>query len=132
MGETTTVDSMDRLSALPPFINHHIMSRLIVKEAAQTSILSKRWKVLYTSFPVLDFHESYTYFMRLKNLSKFIKFVDAFLVRFCELKISMQKFRLLIGLLDVKQLSSVLDRWYASVTNMPYSIMLKLLLASKS
>ncbi|TXG67268.1 hypothetical protein EZV62_008543 [Acer yangbiense] len=135
MGETTTIDSMDRLTELPLFIIHHIMSRLSAKEAAQTSILSKRWKALYTSFPVLDFHEPYTYFMGedkffrnpaifipdhltkkfRKNLRKFIKFVDTSLVQFCELEISMQKFRLLIGLLDVKRWSSVLDRWLGLV-----------------
>ncbi|TXG67266.1 hypothetical protein EZV62_008541 [Acer yangbiense] len=126
---------MDKLSELPPFIIHHIMSHLSAKEAAQTSILSKRWKAQYTSFPVLDFHESYTYIMGgdefsrnpanfnpnrstkrfCKNLRKFIKFVDASLVRFCELGFSMQKFRLIIGLLDVKQSSTVLDRWLGLV-----------------
>ncbi|KAK2639345.1 hypothetical protein Ddye_027140 [Dipteronia dyeriana] len=60
--ETTTDVSVDQFSELPPFIIHHIMSRLSVKQSAQTSILSKRWKALYTSFPILDFYESYTYF----------------------------------------------------------------------
>ncbi|KAK0600591.1 hypothetical protein LWI29_016432 [Acer saccharum] len=126
---------MDKLSELPPFIIHHIMSCLSAKESAQTSILSKRWKDLYTSFPILDFYESYTYFTGenrhiknpsflipyeltrkfRKNLRKFIKFVDISLLRFCELEFSMQKFRLIIGLLDVKQLSSVLDRWLGLV-----------------
>ncbi|KAK2639348.1 hypothetical protein Ddye_027143 [Dipteronia dyeriana] len=135
MGETTTADSMDRLSELPPFIIHHIMSRLSAQEAAQTSILSKRWKALYKSFPVLDFHEAYTYFTGedefyrnpavidpehlikgfRRNLLKFIKFVDACLVRFFELEFSIQKFRLLIGLLDVKRFSSVLDKWLGLV-----------------
>ncbi|KAI9185353.1 hypothetical protein LWI28_006436 [Acer negundo] len=133
--EATTVVSMDKLSELPPFIIHHIMSSLSAKESAQTSILSKRWKALYTSFPILDFYESYTYFTGenryiknpsfsipyeltrkfRKNLRKFIKFVDISLVRFCELEFSMQKFRLIIGLLNAKQLSSVLDRWLGLV-----------------
>ncbi|KAK4852506.1 hypothetical protein QYF36_024687 [Acer negundo] len=133
--EATTVVSMDKLSELPPFIIHHIMSSLSAKESAQTSILSKRWKALYTSFPILDFYESYTYFTGenryiknpsfsipyeltrkfRKNLRKFINFVDISLVRFCELEFSMQKFRLIIGLLNAKQLSSVLDRWLGLV-----------------
>ncbi|KAK0594973.1 hypothetical protein LWI29_002287 [Acer saccharum] len=45
-----------------------------------------------------------------KRLHRFTEFVDAFLVRFGNLKLCMQKFRLLIGLLDVEA-SSLLDKW---------------------
>ncbi|KAH7565228.1 hypothetical protein JRO89_XS09G0168400 [Xanthoceras sorbifolium] len=125
---------MDRLSELPDSTVHHILSYLTAKEAARTSILSTRWKGLYTSFPVLDFHDSYTYFMEQdlatinpamfyhsnlekvieifrERVSRFIEFVDDFLLRFCQFELCMQKFRLLIGLLDVEGSSAILDRW---------------------
>ncbi|TXG69039.1 hypothetical protein EZV62_003974 [Acer yangbiense] len=126
-----TIDPMDRLSELPPFIIHQIMSHLSAKEVARTSILSKTWNLLHSSYPVLDFHDSYTYFVGKdlatkfparftldqtsifpQRIHKFIEFVDASLVRFCQLNIAMQKFRLLIRLLDVEAPSSLLlDKW---------------------
>ncbi|KAK2650179.1 hypothetical protein Ddye_017668 [Dipteronia dyeriana] len=132
--EETITDSMDRISELPTFIIHHIMSYLSEKEAARTSILSKNWHCVRASFPILDFHESYAYFVgknranrylaeyhsRLGNkflrpLIKFVKFVDASLLRFCNLGFSLQRFSLLTSLLDVEQSSSLLDKWIGLV-----------------
>ncbi|XP_031277662.1 uncharacterized protein LOC116136088 [Pistacia vera] len=53
---------MDRISELPDFIVHKIMSHLSPKKVAQTSILSKRWNYLQTSFPILEFNQNH--FMR--------------------------------------------------------------------
>ncbi|KAK2654822.1 hypothetical protein Ddye_014678 [Dipteronia dyeriana] len=126
-----TIDPMDRLSELPPFIIHQIMSHLSAKEVARTSILSKTWNLLHSSYPILDFHDSYIYFVGKdlatkfpvtftrdqisifpQRIHKFIEFVDASLVRFCQLNFAMQKFRLLIRLLDVEAPSSLLlDKW---------------------
>ncbi|KAH7565248.1 hypothetical protein JRO89_XS09G0172400 [Xanthoceras sorbifolium] len=119
------VDDIDRISELPPFIVHQIMSYLSANEVAQTSILSKRWHCLQRSFPILDFDEAYTHFMSFSypiffrrkrgrfriSIEKFIEYIDASLIRFCELKLSMQKFKLLISLLDIQESSSVLDKW---------------------
>ncbi|KAK0597204.1 hypothetical protein LWI29_022974 [Acer saccharum] len=125
MGDTVEDNEIDRISELPPFIVHQIMSHLSAKEVAHTSILSKRWQYLQRSFPILDFDEAYTYFMDIgcpiffrrrrgrfrTSIERFIEYVDASLLRFCELKFSMQKFRLLISLLDIKESSCVLDKW---------------------
>lgn len=49
------LDGEDRISDLPDDILHHVFSFLPIKSAAQTSLLSKRWKNLWHSFPDLDF-----------------------------------------------------------------------------
>nr|GMC70526.1 putative F-box/FBD/LRR-repeat protein At4g03220 [Ipomoea batatas]GMC72866.1 putative F-box/FBD/LRR-repeat protein At4g03220 [Ipomoea batatas]GMC72867.1 putative F-box/FBD/LRR-repeat protein At4g03220 [Ipomoea batatas] len=48
-------DGDDRLSDLPDAILHHIFFLLPIKTVAQTSVLSKRWRQLWYSFPDLDF-----------------------------------------------------------------------------
>ncbi|KAL5824679.1 hypothetical protein ACOSQ3_020742 [Xanthoceras sorbifolium] len=122
-----TIHPGDRISNLPDFIVHHIRSYLSAKEVARTSILSKRWNYLRASFPILDFLESYPYFVgpRLATLNpsrrqekkfrrriyNFMKFVDDSLRRFCNLKLSMQKFRLLIGYVNVGYYFQFLDVW---------------------
>ncbi|KAL2476772.1 putative F-box/fbd/LRR-repeat protein [Abeliophyllum distichum] len=45
----------DRLSDLPNDVLHHILFFLPIKSIAQTSVLSKRWRNLWYSFPDLDF-----------------------------------------------------------------------------
>lgn len=46
---------IDRLSDLPDSLIIHILSFLGVKEAAITSVLSKRWKCLWAELPRLEF-----------------------------------------------------------------------------
>ncbi|KAL9368697.1 hypothetical protein Peur_039896 [Populus x canadensis] len=46
---------INRISDLPDPILHHIPLSLPIKLIAQTSILSKRWRSLWSSFPDLDF-----------------------------------------------------------------------------
>lgn len=45
----------DRISELPEFIIHQILSGLSTKEVARTSVLSKRWYHFKASYPILDF-----------------------------------------------------------------------------
>ncbi|KAI3698262.1 hypothetical protein L2E82_41660 [Cichorium intybus] len=49
---------MDRISDLPDPIVHHIMSFLTTLDLTKISILSKRFFLLWSSFPVIDFDES--------------------------------------------------------------------------
>lgn len=51
----------DRLSNLPDEIIHRILSFVDALSAVQTSVLSKRWKNVWTSLPVLNFDSSTFY-----------------------------------------------------------------------
>ncbi|KAK0601275.1 hypothetical protein LWI29_022676 [Acer saccharum] len=111
---------MDRISELPDVIIHHIMSYLSTLEATQTCVLSKRWNHLQTSFPILDFDliyfeekdlETRRKKRKIYNINKFIQFVDASLLRFCEAKVSMQKFRLSMKVYDAERVASHLEKW---------------------
>ncbi|XP_031287656.1 F-box/LRR-repeat protein At3g58980-like [Pistacia vera] len=112
----------DRISYLPPFIIHQMMSHLFRKQVAQTSVLSKRWNHLRASFPIFNFDETDLFKtdsdMRLaseeefcERIENFMKFIDVSLLRFCEHKVSMQAFRLLISLADVEGLPCSFENW---------------------
>ncbi|XP_040940844.1 putative F-box/FBD/LRR-repeat protein At4g03220 isoform X3 [Gossypium hirsutum] len=48
-------NGIDRISDLPDVVLHQILFHLPIKSIAQTSVLSKRWRSLWSSFPDLDF-----------------------------------------------------------------------------
>ncbi|XP_021758556.1 F-box/FBD/LRR-repeat protein At4g26340-like [Chenopodium quinoa] len=52
------VEQVDRISDLPDALLLEILSFLSTKEAVATSILSKRWKFVWTQVPVLNFSTS--------------------------------------------------------------------------
>lgn len=49
------VRAKDRISCLPDDLIAEILSKLTLKEAIKTSILSGRWKTAWASHPILDF-----------------------------------------------------------------------------
>jgi hypothetical protein len=64
------IPTIDRISDLPDSILGHILSFLPTKQAATTSILSKRWKSVWLSVLSLNFDEE-----PFKNCSSFQNFV---------------------------------------------------------
>jgi hypothetical protein len=60
----------DIISTLPDAILCHILSFLETKHAITTTILSKRWKNLFLSVPVLHFHTTVT------NQNAYLRFND--------------------------------------------------------
>ncbi|KAL4272549.1 hypothetical protein GQ457_13G002440 [Hibiscus cannabinus] len=80
MAMQVKMEDVDRLSDLPDSILSHILSFLSTKEAVGTSVLSSKWRHLFTSVSNLDFdleHEnlkSYTF-----GVNSFISFVDKML-----------------------------------------------------
>ncbi|XP_047335938.1 putative F-box/FBD/LRR-repeat protein At4g03220 [Impatiens glandulifera] len=66
----------DRISELPDHIIHDILCFLPIKSAAQTIILSKRWKSLFSSIPDLDFTTMELHTRSSVNSSKDINFIN--------------------------------------------------------
>ncbi|KAK4859110.1 hypothetical protein QYF36_026971 [Acer negundo] len=101
---------VDRISELPDFIIHHIMSYLSSEKVAQMSVLSRRWNYLRISFPILVFNRWKKKSSR-ERTDEFLRFVDASILSFCELQVPLQKFRLCITVHDVEGVTSLLDKW---------------------
>ncbi|KAL5731113.1 hypothetical protein ACHQM5_003872 [Ranunculus cassubicifolius] len=66
--------SCDRVSNLPEDVLHCILSFLPTKYAVSTSVLSTRWKYLWTSIHNLEFCDELPKFSKLSKL--FPDFVD--------------------------------------------------------
>ncbi|KAJ0509751.1 putative F-box domain, leucine-rich repeat domain superfamily, F-box-like domain superfamily [Helianthus annuus] len=61
----------DRLSSLPDDLIHKILSFVGIKLAVETSVLSSRWRYIWTSMPCLNF--STKDFHTLPKFSTFVK-----------------------------------------------------------
>ncbi|KAI3710507.1 hypothetical protein L2E82_40290 [Cichorium intybus] len=66
-------EEVDRLSSLADDVIHKILSFVDVRQAVKTSVLSSRWRFIWTSLPYLDFSLSYR--------NGYNKFVDNLLSR---------------------------------------------------
>ncbi|KAK2994925.1 hypothetical protein RJ640_004479 [Escallonia rubra] len=75
-------DMKDRLGNLPEAVLGHILSLLRTKDAVRTSLLSKRWKYMWTLVTNLDFSDSLLYSgtRRKSRKMSFIKFVETVLL----------------------------------------------------
>ncbi|CAI0492122.1 unnamed protein product [Linum tenue] len=70
-GDDTTTAAPDRLSHLPDFIIHHILSFLDTRWAVQTSVLSRSWRSAWKHVPVLNLDSLW-----FRKYSIFQRFVD--------------------------------------------------------
>ena len=52
------IDEMDKISNLPDFILHRILSFLPREDAVRTCVLSKRWGSVWDCFPIFEFCEN--------------------------------------------------------------------------
>ncbi|XP_074282016.1 putative F-box/LRR-repeat protein At4g15060 isoform X2 [Silene latifolia] len=107
--------TIDRISELPEFILHIILSMLDTKEVCRASVLSKRWYIAWSSIPVLDFQPRYfnvDVFSKTEddNLQRFVEFIDKTMQRY-----SMQKYRITKMYLELpkidEKLESLIDKW---------------------
>lgn len=80
---------VDRISELPVHIIHQILSKLYQKEAAKTSVLSKKWYYCWTSRPNLVFNQ-----LQYMPLEKFVKLVDQSLQPHLEHNLRIKEFDL--------------------------------------
>lgn len=86
----------DKISILPDCILQFILSLIPTKDAVATCILSKRWKFLWTSIPIIDFDDALLYtnadFWYPVEVTSFMNFVERVLL--LRDSSSIKKFRL--------------------------------------
>ncbi|XP_031269574.1 F-box/FBD/LRR-repeat protein At4g26340-like isoform X1 [Pistacia vera] len=68
------IDNLDRISALPDEILHHILSFVSLKQAVRTSVLSKSWKETWHTCPILVLEDHpHRDIARVKEVLKFME-----------------------------------------------------------
>ncbi|XP_074281987.1 uncharacterized protein LOC141606670 [Silene latifolia] len=105
--------NVDRISELPDFILHTILSRLDTKEAGRASVLSKKWYGAWSTIPVLNFKPGY--FKSeieddTRTLERFVEFIDKTMQRYITQKSRITKMYLTLPKVDEK-LESLVDKW---------------------
>ncbi|KAI3497046.1 hypothetical protein L1887_39427 [Cichorium endivia] len=94
-----------------PELMQHIQSRLPLKEAARTSLLSKSWLLAWSTNPTLRFH---VYQERNRPTSMKFVDVDRTLLRYPRDNILINRFELLIDIENQEQASHA-EKWIAPV-----------------
>ncbi|PWA73684.1 F-box domain, Leucine-rich repeat domain, L domain-like protein [Artemisia annua] len=119
---------MDRISQVPEFIIHHIMSFLkSPKERVRMSVLSKHLFAITASFPILDFKEhKFGKVIKSSHISSdpniryryvmdnFFKYVDYTTSRFCQQNVSVHTFKLIAAFQDPSDVN-IADRCLESI-----------------
>ncbi|XP_074281948.1 F-box/LRR-repeat protein At3g03360-like [Silene latifolia] len=120
------LNTVDRLSDLPDFILHDIISYLGTREAYRTCILSKRWAHISGTNPIIEFHyyckkvnSSARYWPSKKVSARLLEYMDTRMQRYDKDKLRVRtlsfRFPDYIYLLDSNikklELSSKVDEW---------------------
>ncbi|EYU45232.1 hypothetical protein MIMGU_mgv1a024083mg [Erythranthe guttata] len=92
-GEYTSSDSVDTISELPKDILHRIMYFLTQEEAVRTSVLSKPWRYIWCTRPVLNFSDA----AFKGNNQEFIDVIDTNLQRYYDQRLCVDEFHLRIS-----------------------------------
>ncbi|XP_077243301.1 F-box/LRR-repeat protein At3g26922-like [Tasmannia lanceolata] len=98
-------NTSDRISGLPDSVLLYIMSFLPMEDVINTSFLSKRWRYLWRSIPIMDFGDPRL--RRLRNIEDIARFVDQSIALHDDSKI--REFR--ISFYYKYQYSSRVDSW---------------------
>lgn len=110
------MEYLDRISELPEFILHLILSFLKTEEACRTSILSKQWYNAWASMPNLDFEPQYFENLYAANwydeelVQIYVGYIDKTMRRYAEEKYFIRTFRLEFPSVD-KNLAPFIDKW---------------------
>ncbi|KAM7501255.1 hypothetical protein LguiB_000159 [Lonicera macranthoides] len=117
MAKNKIVASRDRISQLPEPILQHILFFLPAQDAACTCILSKSWRGVWASLPVVNFdfddNSSRRYgvfIVRQENKEEFMNSVENSLVRLNKEKVIIDNFRLHLALSNLDSAFRI-DHW---------------------
>ncbi|XP_074281966.1 F-box protein At3g59000-like isoform X2 [Silene latifolia] len=115
-------ENVDRISELPEFILHNILSNLDTKEAGRSSVLSKTWYQAWSSVPVLEFRlqdykkEYWVCSMKFgfdvndEVIQSFLGFIDRTIQRYDTQNYRIRKLHLELPTLDEK-IELLADEW---------------------
>ncbi|XP_035839226.1 F-box/LRR-repeat protein 25 isoform X1 [Helianthus annuus] len=98
-------EEMDRISQLPDFIVHHILSFLPDSppaELVRMSVLSKTWFHLTASFPILNYD-----ICKFKSRESFFKYVECTTSRFCHQNLTAHRLTLYVTIRNPAELDIV-------------------------
>ncbi|KAK9267064.1 hypothetical protein L1049_024013 [Liquidambar formosana] len=108
--------AVDQISDLPEHILHHIMSFLPATDVNKTIILSRRFRSVWSSYPIIDLNDelllksSGQYRSPEERINKFLNFLHVCL-QFREPNTRIQKFTLRVTLCDAVQWDNRIDGW---------------------
>ncbi|KAG4399247.1 hypothetical protein AAZX31_08G193600 [Glycine max] len=108
-----------QIENLPDIVLHDILSRLPEKDAARTSVLSKKWAEIWSTFPILSFTdteiiEKFPHSRKddlVGGKKKFINRVNETFLRFRNKGLVIKEFKLSINCFDLEDLSKDIDHW---------------------
>ncbi|KAK6804297.1 hypothetical protein RDI58_002081 [Solanum bulbocastanum] len=69
---SSTGTGIDRISSLPDDVLHNILSSLFIFDVVQLSVLSKRWRYVWTMLPYLHFDIDKFYSQRIQRYCDFV------------------------------------------------------------
>ncbi|MED6165859.1 hypothetical protein PIB30_103659, partial [Stylosanthes scabra] len=116
-------EKIDLISGLPETILHDILSRLPKKDATKTCVLSRKWKEILYTFPILSICDKDS----IKKLSKqmedeqiktFIDHGKQGFLRFSDQGLAIKEFRLILTLtwFDHRVMYPDIDQWLKLAT----------------
>ena len=112
--DNNVVPMSDRISDLPDAVLCHVLSFLPTRQSVCTSVLSKRWRPLWTCIPVLHL-DRHNHFRHAKD-SNFVHFVNTVLTLRGAAQVPIKKLRLLCGDDDLDCNQSCINAWVAAAT----------------